>query len=66
MQRGMWAALEVRKAAGLLFILLVVLTAFGITWQSLRFPNQDWHWQLLRNVFYKPYFMLYGEVGRGS
>ena len=30
--------------------------------QSIKYPNEDWNWRLLRHVFYQPYFMLYGEV----
>lgn len=43
-------------------LLLVVLVSFGVCQQSIKFPNEDWHWRLLRHVFYQPYFMLYGEV----
>ena len=43
-------------------LLLVVLVGFGVHQQSIKFPNEEWHWRLLRHVFYQPYFMLYGEV----
>uniref|UniRef100_A0A7E4VYS8 Ion_trans domain-containing protein n=1 Tax=Panagrellus redivivus TaxID=6233 RepID=A0A7E4VYS8_PANRE len=43
-------------------MLCVSLLAFGLARQSINFPNEDWHWILLRNIFYKPYFMSYGEV----
>ena len=43
-------------------LLLVVLVSFGVCQQSIKYPNEDWHWRLLRHVFYQPYFMLYGEV----
>ncbi|VDK52174.1 unnamed protein product [Anisakis simplex] len=43
-------------------LLCVTMLAFGLARQSITFPNEDWHWLLLRNIFYKPYFMLYGEV----
>ena len=43
-------------------LLLIVLVGFGVHQQSIKFPNEDWHWRLLRHVFYQPYFMLYGEV----
>ncbi len=43
-------------------ILVVMLVAFGVVRQSIRYPNEQWSWLLVRNVFYKPYFMLYGEV----
>uniref|UniRef100_F1KQ20 Transient receptor potential channel n=1 Tax=Ascaris suum TaxID=6253 RepID=F1KQ20_ASCSU len=43
-------------------LLCVTLLAFGLARQSITYPQEDWHWMLLRNIFYKPYFMLYGEV----
>ena len=43
-------------------LLLVVLVSFGVCNQSIKYPNEEWHWRLLRHVFYQPYFMLYGEV----
>ncbi|VDM28998.1 unnamed protein product [Toxocara canis] len=43
-------------------LLTVTLLAFGLARQSITYPNEEWHWMLLRNIFYKPYFMLYGEV----
>ncbi|KAK6047286.1 hypothetical protein COOONC_15209 [Cooperia oncophora] len=46
----------------IIVMLVVSLLAFGLARQSITYPNEDWHWLLVRNVFYKPYFMLYGEV----
>lgn len=43
-------------------ILFVVLASFGVLRQSILFPYEEWHWALLRNIAYKPYFMLYGEL----
>ena len=43
-------------------LILVVLVSFGVCNQSIKYPNEDWDWRLLRHVFYQPYFMLYGEV----
>jgi transient receptor potential cation channel subfamily M protein 3 len=43
-------------------MLVIALLGFGLARQSITFPDEDWHWLLVRNVFYKPYFMLYGEV----
>lgn len=43
-------------------MLLISLLAFGLAKQSIMYPDQDWHWLLVRNIFYRPYFMLYGEV----
>lgn len=43
-------------------IVLVVLISFGLVRQSITYPNESWSWMLVRDIFYKPYFMLYGEV----
>ena len=47
-------------------ILLVVLIAFGVVRESITFPYEEWRWQMIRNVFLKPYFMIYGEVYAGE
>uniref|UniRef100_A0A0N5AU54 LSDAT_euk domain-containing protein n=1 Tax=Syphacia muris TaxID=451379 RepID=A0A0N5AU54_9BILA len=46
----------------IIVLLCVALLGFGLARQSITFPNEEWHPILLRNIFYKPYFMLYGEV----
>lgn len=43
-------------------ILAVVLLSFGVFRQSILHPTTSWEWISLRNVTYKPYFMLYGEL----
>ncbi|VDP50068.1 unnamed protein product [Soboliphyme baturini] len=43
-------------------ILFIVLLSFGIFRQSVLYPNEAWNWTLVKNVVYKPYFMLYGEL----
>uniref|UniRef100_A0A1I8BFI2 LSDAT_euk domain-containing protein n=1 Tax=Meloidogyne hapla TaxID=6305 RepID=A0A1I8BFI2_MELHA len=47
-------------------LLMVTLMAFGVARQSITFPHEKWAWILVRNIFYKPYFMLYGEVYAGE
>ncbi|CAJ0944633.1 unnamed protein product, partial [Mesorhabditis belari] len=46
----------------IIVMLCVALLAFGLARQSITYPNEEWHPLLLRNIFLKPYFMLYGEV----
>jgi hypothetical protein len=48
--------------SSIVVMLGISLLGFGLARQSITYPNEEWHWLLLRNVFYKPYFMLYGEV----
>lgn len=43
-------------------LLLVVLMSFGVCRQSILNPGQEPDWKLVRDVFFQPYFMLYGEV----
>uniref|UniRef100_A0A915PF14 TRPM SLOG domain-containing protein n=1 Tax=Setaria digitata TaxID=48799 RepID=A0A915PF14_9BILA len=50
----------------IIVLLFVSMLAFGLARQSITYPNESWHWLLLRNIFYKPYFMLYGEVYAGE
>lgn len=49
-----------------IIILLVVLMSFGVFRQAIRNPYEEPSWNLLRNVFLEPYFMLYGEVYAGD
>lgn len=46
----------------ILAMLFVSLLSFGLVRESITYPDENWHWLLIRNIFYKPYFMLYGEV----
>lgn len=43
-------------------LLLVVLMSFGVCRQAILFPNREPSWTSVKEVFYQPYFMLYGEV----
>ncbi|KRY69103.1 Transient receptor potential cation channel trpm, partial [Trichinella pseudospiralis] len=52
----------VSKMVLLCTILFILLISFGVFRQSLTFPNEEWDWKLIRDIVYKPYFMLYGEV----
>ncbi|XP_037079243.1 transient receptor potential cation channel trpm-like [Pollicipes pollicipes] len=50
------------KMLHFIILLVIILFSFGVLRQSIRFPNSEPSWYLLRHVFYQPYFMLYGEV----
>ena len=43
-------------------ILLIVLLSFGVARQAILNPYEEPSWRLARDIFLKPYFMLYGEV----
>jgi transient receptor potential cation channel subfamily M member 3 len=58
--------LKIMSMSSIIVMLFISLLGFGLARQSITYPNEEWHWLLLRNVFYKPYFMLYGEVYAGK
>jgi len=43
-------------------ILLVFMLAYGIATQALRYPNAEPSWKLFKDVVYKPYWQMYGEL----
>jgi len=43
-------------------IFLVFLLSFGIMYQANLFPNSPPSWLLLKQVFYIPYWQMYGEL----
>uniref|UniRef100_A0A8C1LTW8 Transient receptor potential cation channel, subfamily M, member 1a n=1 Tax=Cyprinus carpio TaxID=7962 RepID=A0A8C1LTW8_CYPCA len=43
-------------------IMLVVLMSFGVSRQAILHPDEEPTWRLARNIFYMPYWMIYGEV----
>ncbi|XP_053322577.1 transient receptor potential cation channel subfamily M member 3 isoform X2 [Spea bombifrons] len=43
-------------------IMLVVLMSFGVARQAILFPSEQPSWKLAKNIFYMPYWMIYGEV----
>ncbi|XP_069111704.1 transient receptor potential cation channel subfamily M member 3-like [Argopecten irradians] len=43
-------------------IKFIVVITFGIVRQSIHFQNEEPSWKLVRNVFFYPYWMIYGEL----
>ncbi|XP_038640051.1 transient receptor potential cation channel subfamily M member 1a isoform X2 [Scyliorhinus canicula] len=43
-------------------IMLVILMSFGVSRQAILHPDEEPSWRLARNIFYMPYWMIYGEV----
>lgn len=43
-------------------IMLVVLMSFGVARQAILHPDEEPTWRLARNIFYMPYWMIYGEI----
>ncbi|KAM8876081.1 transient receptor potential cation channel subfamily M member 1-like isoform 2-T2 [Synchiropus picturatus] len=56
---------KVRQMIDMLYfvvIMLVVLMSFGVARQAILHPDEEPTWRLARNIFYMPYWMIYGEV----
>ncbi|XP_072042106.1 transient receptor potential cation channel subfamily M member-like 2 [Amphiura filiformis] len=45
-----------------LCVLSVFLVGYGVASQALLYPNQDFNWIAVKNIFYMPYFQVYGEL----
>ncbi|GMR39815.1 hypothetical protein PMAYCL1PPCAC_10010, partial [Pristionchus mayeri] len=45
-----------------LVLVFVILLSFGTVRQAITYPYEEWNIILVRNIFLKPYYMLYGEV----
>ena len=43
-------------------LILVLLISFGVLRQSIWYPSYEFRWESVREIFIKPYYMLYGEV----
>ncbi|VDI37874.1 transient receptor potential cation channel subfamily M member 3 [Mytilus galloprovincialis] len=51
-----------RDMSYFIIIVTLVLISFGIVRQAIHFQNEEWRWHLVRNVFFYPYWMIYGEL----
>ncbi|CAG7688551.1 unnamed protein product, partial [Allacma fusca] len=47
-------------------IIFVVLIAFGIARESIRFPDSEPTWRSIAEAFLEPYVMMFGEVDTDS
>ena len=45
-----------------LAILVIMILAYGVATQALRYPNSYLSWGLLRNILYYSYWQMYGEL----
>ena len=43
-------------------IIFILLTTFGLSRQAIKYPNEEFKWDLVKHIYLEPYFMLYGEV----
>jgi hypothetical protein len=44
-----------------MFIVIVIIFSFGISIESLLFPNQELNWTLFGNVFLPSFFTISGD-----
>ncbi|XP_062571913.1 transient receptor potential cation channel subfamily M member 3-like [Saccostrea cucullata] len=51
-----------RDMSYFLIIMLLVVMSFGIIRQAVHFQNEEPSWFLVRNMFFYPYWMIYGEL----
>ena len=43
-------------------IMIVFVLGYGIACQSIMFPIREAQWSILKDIFYYPYWQIYGEV----
>ncbi|GMS92746.1 hypothetical protein PENTCL1PPCAC_14921, partial [Pristionchus entomophagus] len=46
----------------MIVLLSVAMLSYGVVRQAITYPYEDWNIILIRNLFLKPYYMVYGEV----
>ncbi|XP_060573986.1 transient receptor potential cation channel subfamily M member 3-like [Ruditapes philippinarum] len=51
-----------REMCYFLIILLIVVAAFGVVRQAIHYQDEEPRWFHVRNVFFYPYWMIYGEL----
>ncbi|XP_046332894.2 transient receptor potential cation channel subfamily M member 3-like isoform X4 [Haliotis rufescens] len=52
-----------KDMAYFIIILFIVVTSFGVVRQSIHYQNEEMSWsRVLRNVWFYPYWMIYGEL----
>ena len=59
---GLCRSSQVKDLLYFVVILVIIMMAFGILRQAISYPNEEARWDLLKHIFLKPYFMIYGEV----
>ncbi len=42
----------------MIVIVLIVLMSFGVSRQAIKYPDQDWSWHSVKEIFLEPYFMV--------
>uniref|UniRef100_A0A8C2BIA5 non-specific serine/threonine protein kinase n=1 Tax=Cyprinus carpio TaxID=7962 RepID=A0A8C2BIA5_CYPCA len=59
-------AREMSNMFYIVVIMAIVLVSFGTSRKSILSPNEDPSWNLLRDVVFQPYWMIFGEVYAGE
>ena len=42
-------------------LMIVAVTTYGVFRQTLRNPDEEWSWRLVRHIFFTPYFNIYSD-----
>jgi hypothetical protein len=53
---------QLRDMSYFIIIVTLVLLSFGIVRQAIHFQDREFQWLMVRNVFFYPYWMIYGEL----
>ena len=53
---------QLREMCYFLIILFIVVASFGVVRQSIHYQDEEPNWFQVRNMFFYPYFMIYGEL----
>ena len=54
--------LQIEELKMFIMVLLVFLLAYGVSSQGLLYTVRNPDWNILKDVFYFPYWQLYGEI----
>ena len=52
--------------SGFILVLIIVVVAYGIFMHTLLFPQVSVSWQILFKVLFRPYLLVFGELGISS
>eukprot|EP00794_Sanderia_malayensis_P003066 gene3066-3530_t len=52
--------------AGFVIVLIIAVLAYGIFMHALLFPNANVSWHILFKILFRPYLLVFGELGINS
>jgi len=54
--------LQIVQMLYFVLFLLVIVIAYGVALRSIWYPDEEFNWVSVREIFIKPYFNLYGNL----